>query len=450
MENQKHNKVSEWLEGLQRESWQLELIVSGFAIFLLLKLANILPDIFPNFNIHTDFPPLIRTIFISFFTAAIFATNALVINLIFHIFLRGFWIAALGLRSVQQETNFDKLNYSLHFTDKLKRLVPSLDRLIIRLDNLCSVVFAFAFLLVFMFLSFALWVFVLNTLGFLIQMLMEQLSAGFLKTALSWFFNLIAIVVSVTSIIYFLDTLSLGFFKKYQRIAKIYYPIYRLWGWITLAGIYRGIYYSLVSRFPKNMVRLFLFVFLFLIVLFPFSRITFYKYFPDYNSGAKSIAHNCYDNLRGDDVKIWTTSIASDVVDKEYLPLFIRYDVKDNEVLDSICTNYTPTKGSIFVSGIQKGGFRDPVYKEEDPDKLLDCLVQLYNVYINDSLYTDMDFYFYTHPNDNEKGLRTMIYTGNLAAGKNTIRVKRQSLNKEKKLYEKGMSTIPFWLESRE
>ncbi len=450
MENQKHNKVSEWLEGLQRESWQLELIVSGFTIFLLLQLVNILPGMFLDFNINTDFIPLIRTIFYSFFTATLFATKTLIVNLVFHIFLRGFWIAALGLRSVQQETDFDKLNYSPYFTDKLKRLVPSLDKLIIRLDNLCSVVFAFAFLLVFMFLSFALWVFVLNILGFFIQMLMEQLSSGFFQTVLSWVFNLIAIVVSATSIIYFLDTLSLGFFKKYEKIARIYYPIYRFWGWITLAGIYRGIYYSLVSRFPKNIIRLLLFVFLFMIVLSQFSRITFYKYYPDYISGAKNIAHNCYDNLRGNEAKIWTASITSDVVDSDYLPLFIRYDVKSNEVLDSICTDYNPTKSSIFVSGIQKGGFRDPVYKEEDPDKLLDCLIRLYNVYVNDSLQTDLDFYFYTHPNDDEKGLRTMIYTGDLPTGKNTIGVKRQSLDKEKKLYERGVSTIPFWLQSRE
>jgi len=408
MEKQKHDKVTEWLEDLQRESWQLELIVSAFSIFLLLQLINVLPGVFPDFNRHTDFSPYIHSILLIFLAAGMYASLALVVNLILHIFLRGFWIAAIGLRSVQQETDFEKLNYSPYFTNKLKRLVPSLDKLIMRLDNLASVVFAFAFLLVFMFLSFALWVLVINTLGFGIERLIGYVDSTLFHKVFQTLYSLLAIIIFISSIVYLLDTLSLGFFKKYQKISKIYYPIYRLIGWITLAGIYRSIYYSLVNRFPNNAVRLFLFGFLFLIVLFPFQRITFYKYFPDHVSDAKWMQYRSYDNLRKEEASIGGASITSDIISGEYLPLFIRYSV------------------------------------------LLDCLSQLYNVYVNDSLYTDLDFYFYTHPNDGEKGLRTMIYTGNLPIGKNVIHIKRQSLNKEKKLDEKSYTEIPFWLESRE
>jgi len=450
MEKQKQNKISEWLEKLQQESWQLELIVSGFTIFLLLQLIDVLPGVFPDFNRHTAFSPYIHSILLIFLAAATYASLALLVNLILHIFLRGFWIAAIGLRSVQPETDFEKLNYSPYFTDKLKRLVPSLDKLIIRLDNFASVVFAFAFLLVFMFLSFALWVLVVNTISFGVEKLLGS-PDGTLSSKVFWgIYGFLEIVVFIGSIVYFLDTLSLGIFKKNQKFSKIYYPIYRLIGWITLAGIYRSIYYSLVSRFPNNAVRLLLFLFLFLIVLFPFQRVTFYKYFPDYVSDAKWMSHHKYDNLRKEESSIVGASIASDIISSEYAPLFIRYSVKHNEVLDSLCTDYTPTKNSIFVSGIQNRGFRDPFYAEEDADKLLDCLSRLYNVYVNDSLQTDLDFYFYTHPNDGEKGLRTMIYTGNLPVGKNLIHIKRQSLNKKKKLYEKPYTQIPFWLESRE
>ena len=450
MENQERNKITEWLEGLQRESWQLELVVSAFTIFLLLQLINVLPDVFPEFNRHTDFSPYIHSILLIFLAAAMYASVALVVNLILHIFLRGFWIAAIGLRSVQRETDFDELNYSPYFTDKLKRLVPSLDKLIIRLDNLASVVFAFAFLLVFMFLSFALWVLVVNTLSFGIEKLLGNPQDGFFNKVFWNVYGFIAIVVFVSSVIYLLDTLSLGVFKKNQLISKIYYPIYRLLGWITFAGIYRSIYYSLVNRFPNNAVRLLLLGFLFLIVLFPFHRITFYKYFPDYTSDAKWMSHYEYDNLREEGTSIGRASIVSDVVSSEYLSLFIRYSVKHNEVLDSLCTDYTPTKNNIFVSGIQGGGFRDPFYAEEDADKLLNCLSRLYNVYVNDSLQIDLDFYFYTHPNNGEKGLRAMIYTGDFPAGKNVIRIKRQSLNRKKELYEVKLTEIPFWLESRE
>lgn len=449
MEEQKHNKVNQWLEGLQRESWQLELIVSAFTIFLLLQLAKVLPDVFPEFNLHTNFSYQAHTTIINFLAAGFFTTFALLINLILHIFFRGFWIAAIGLRSVQRETDFEKLNYSPYFTDKLKRLVPSLEQLIIRLDNLASVVFAFAYLLLFMFMSFALWALFYNTLALIIEALLELLNGGTLAIILWWMYGILMTLIFLVSVVYFLDTLSLGFFKKYQKISKIYYPVYRFLGWITLAGIYRSIYHSLVSRFPKNIVRLLLFLFLFVIALSPFHRITFYKYFPDHTSNAKMIWYSAYDNLRGENKKIGEASITSDIVNTEYLPLFIRYNVKDNEVLDSLCTDYTPTKSSIFVTGIKRG-LNDPYYAEEDADKLLDCLSQLYNVYVNDSLCIDLDVYFYSYPDHKTRGLRTMIYTGNLPVGKNTIRITKQQLNKKKKMYESDLAKIPFWLESRQ
>lgn len=42
--NTPNSKLSEWLENLQRESWNLELIISGFSIFLLFKSTDILSD----------------------------------------------------------------------------------------------------------------------------------------------------------------------------------------------------------------------------------------------------------------------------------------------------------------------------------------------------------------------------------------------------------------------
>ena len=182
--------------------------------------------------------------------------------------------------------------------------------------------------------------------------------------------------------------------------------------------------------------------------MMPFNRISFYKYFPDLNSDSKSIVSNRYDDLRKDDDKIWSATIPSEVISTSYFPLFIRYSVKHNEVLDSLCTDYAPTKQSIWVTGVfNNGGLNDPYYPEEDSEKLLDCLSRLYTVQINDSTYQDLDFYFYNQGFRKEKGLRTMIYTGDLPKGKNTITLNRYQLNKENKLEEKRFAQFPFWLE---
>ena len=447
MKNEKDQKIQTWLESLQRESWQLELLISGFTIFLLVQFVGILPDVFPAFNTHTNFSQPIHNAITSFLGVTLFATFALIVNLILHVFLRGFWIAAIGLRSVQKTVDYEQLNYSTYFTKKLEKKVASLDKLIIRLDTFASVVFAFAFLVVFMLASFALWVLLVSVIRLIFEIIFNYFDGEWAVFFLEYLRSFVFALVYLTGVIYLIDTLSLGFFKKYNWLSKLYYPIYKFLGWITLSTIYRSIYYSLISRFPKTKIRLLLIVFIFLLVMIPLNRLTFYKYFPDSVHSSTEMNSNHYDDTREEEERIWSASIPSEIMDSDYVPLFIRYNVDHNETLDSLCTTYTPTKTSIFVTGFHSGGIRDPYYPEEDPDKLLACLSQLYTVAINDSIYTNLDFYFYDHPNFEEKGLRTMIDIEHLARGKNVIQIKHQDLDKEKQLVEKKLAIIPFWLE---
>ena len=62
------SKLSKWLETLQQESWQLELVISGFAIFLVGSLDEALDDFgnrmvvatsgFTNLFYHNSFSTL--------------------------------------------------------------------------------------------------------------------------------------------------------------------------------------------------------------------------------------------------------------------------------------------------------------------------------------------------------------------------------------------------------
>ena len=54
----------------------------------------------------------------------------------------------------------------------------------------------------------------------------------------------------------FIDFVTLGFFKRFKWISKIYWPIYRLVGVLTLARFYRPIYYILVSNISRWKIAL--------------------------------------------------------------------------------------------------------------------------------------------------------------------------------------------------
>jgi len=86
--SQRKSFFKEWLEKLQQESWQLELIISGVAILGLREAINYLDAYLINYDINDG-----TTAFLVLFLATLWggATISL-INLIVHVLTRSLWI----------------------------------------------------------------------------------------------------------------------------------------------------------------------------------------------------------------------------------------------------------------------------------------------------------------------------------------------------------------------
>ena len=447
-ENKPHQE--DWLEYLQRESWHLELLVSGFSIFLLVEAYDALVNGFRYINLNLALAPNLDGMLRSFLGISILAAWVLTINLVVHVFIRGFWIGAIGLRSVQEKIDIEKLGYSDFFTEKLKERVPSLDTMLHRLDILASVIFSFTFLIVFMFMSLFLFMTSLSLFLYLLQVgsktvVGESVFGQILKIAGIGF----AFVYFFMGVITAIDTLSLGFFKKYKRLSKLYFPIYKFMGVITMAGIYRSIYYSLISRFSKNKIRIALCVYIVLFFFFPFTKFDQYIFYPD-NGGDYKLYRNEYDDLRNDNSFIQTASIPTQIVKGDFLPLFIRYNVKDNKVLRKYCTEFDPKKKDGYNSGLYIGtdGIRlnEAYIREDAPEKALECLSTFYTVQVDSTVFSP-EFYFYIHPNYEQRGVATMLAIDSLSKGKHDIFIKRKKLNKDEEIIDVDYTKIVFWKE---
>lgn len=443
------NIISNWLDKLQRESWNLELLISGFSIFLLLQGGELLLKQMQFMQLHYA-ETLMSTMAVLLFGVAYLASKILTINLIVHVILRGIWIGTIGLRSVQEKINFEELNYTPFFTEKLKKKVPNLDQLLVRLDTICSVVFAFTFLIVFMFFSmFLFFAFVATlflALGFLSDFMGETA-----QDIAKIFFLAFFLFIMFTGLLYMIDTLSLGILKKVKWLQRFYYPIYVFYGYITFAGIYRSMYYTLISRFPRKWIRAILIPYLILFALLPFHKVDHYQFYPD-NSTEQELFAGQYDDQRDEETSIREASIPSMIIDRTYFPLFIRYEVEYNASIRLLCTDYEPSKSEGFISGIKidREGFRfgDPDVEEKDPAKLLACLGRAYSIYLNDSLYTNTDFYFHRKVGNEEYGVQTMIETTGLAKGKHLLKINRKEVDEETlETTEVAYTQIPFWLE---
>ncbi|MCC6689646.1 MAG: hypothetical protein IT268_11415 [Saprospiraceae bacterium] len=93
LEKETRNLFSNWLEKLQQESWQLELVISGIALYLIAGAKTYLDDFAVYVSMHEgifDFPVLeyLHTLLQGGWVI-------FMINFIVHILGRGFWIGVI-------------------------------------------------------------------------------------------------------------------------------------------------------------------------------------------------------------------------------------------------------------------------------------------------------------------------------------------------------------------
>ena len=442
------NKLKKWLNKLQRESWQLELLISGFAIFLMLGALQALREMKRGLVVAKygmdEWGELLDIGYVILVGACFF----ILINLVVHVLLRGLWISTIGLRYVSGDIDYASLRFADKFDRFLQKRIGSFDRYILKLENVCSIVFAFTFLLVFMLVGvgtfFAVMVVFFDLLEGLLESILPEAAAKTIGLTL-------VIIWLLFGLLYFVDFLTLGFVKRVKWLSKIYYPFYRFFGFITLAGIYRPIYYNLVDNKFGRRVGLLLVPYLVGVVFFLSAEVTSFAWFPD-EIGDMGITHHDYDDQRRENTLITSGSLPSRYVSNGFLELFIAYQPKkDDPVLEHLCPTFKPPKERGFGSDIVVVGPGDfPKKREGVRDTSMLCLSQLYEVQVDDSLFAKPAFKFYYHTNFKEPGLFTVLDVDYLPRGEHAVKVSKWNKHRvEKKdtLMMESFFQIPFWKE---
>ena len=421
-EEKNKQDLSKWLDNIQMESWQLELILSGFVIFLLL--AGLEPYHSLNDEIvslgRQDFALTILELPYHIFRAAYYS---LIIAIVLHVFLRGLWISTIGLRSVSGEIEWEKLKLSDKFDDFLKKKVPSFDGYVLRLDRLCSVSFAYMFLLVFS---------ILSTGSFLLVAIAIQIS---LRSVLGYeLFNddngfgvddIVLLLYFVLGFIYMLDFITFGWFKRFKTWGKVYYPIYRFYGFITFANFYRPLYYNLIDNKLGRKLALSIVPLGFVLITVMSLRFTGDAYMSSSYSSDHWYLYSYYEDNASGEVNKERCSIQSKVIGDNYIQLFAPYIPDDHdESIEHFCPDVEPGYFTGFKTrgAFSAGDIRNP---ESDTEELLDCMRQLWRVAIDDSIQTNVNFKFYYHSQREQYGMLTMIPIHVLDHSEHYIRVDR-------------------------
>ena len=434
------NKFKELLDKLQQESWQLELLISGFAIFGLLAAID------PIGNKLNEHLALETPYITNLLRVGIMCCYVLIINLILHVVLRGLWIGAIGLRYVSNEIDYDELKYNKRFTNYLKKKVGSFDGYIATLENYCSILFAVAFLSLFYIIAFfnVMLVIVFGGKLFVESGIIPKIWGALIYGLLVIFYLLMALVV-------FIDFITQGFLKKKEWSSFLYMPLYKFFNIITLSFLYRPLVYNFLdNKFGRRILRLLLpiYIFIFYISTSDNIRSNFLNE-QSYSSNFYSANKN-YLNLLEKNEYVKGAAIDNKIISKPYFKLFIPLKEKLEDKFIALNKDLKPKE--------DKRGFKNSainirlkpinwkkVLRERDSISTLffKAINKMYVVKIDTTIYTTD---FIGTKIKKQLGFETILPLKNITEGKHTLTLSNYVFNeKTKETSLNKVLDIPFW-----
>jgi len=418
---------------LQEESWQLELLISGFAIF---GLFTAFPTITESVNEAKNTQQIYK--FVISLVAQI-SCAILIFNLLLHILLRGLWIGALGLRYVSGDIDYDVLRYSPKFTNYLKKNVGSFDKYIATLENYCSIIFAISFLLIFYVLAIT---FTILAIGLLANYVINNddlpvwLAQGVGITA--------TVFILIGMFLSFIDFVTQGFLKKKKWLSKIYFPVYWIFSFITLSFLYRPLVYNFLDNKFGRRLSFTLVPIYFLILMMTSLRYNYSNYLNENTSSNDFISNNSnYEDLLNDKF-IDGVAIQSKVITGGYVKVFIAFQGNIENRIFKLNPSLEPEHDKRGL--ITDITFSNQIVSQHKRDSLrrvyLNTFEDIYSVKI-DTVEQKAGFVISKSAKGN-LGFETYLSTKTLTDGKHLLKVERKNIH-EGDSSNINVANIPFW-----
>lgn len=437
---QEDSRNKKWLEEISEQSWNPELIISGFAIYATFSLPKIIQDVYntyaTNYQINDSIgndmmPSLISTVLIS-------ASQILSFAFIIHFILRGFWVGFLGVMSVYPKgIDFSRVTiYGDYGKEQLKAKMQNLDVLADKLDKAASIVFALAIMIILQLVGISLMYFLVALLYNIIQIVLGKALYEKYEVPIYLFLFILIMIPTIGVVI-----LGQKRFKNHPKYGKWHYEWARSFQKIVLPIFGDHIqsllltFNSTVSQKKISIINALLgvcFMFMFSYNLFSLRGLSILNLHHFYTAYTREtyLSNNYYEDQRPKNLPRIVT-IQSDVITTPYIRLFIAYHKKQDDFLDSLCIKEKPKK------------IKDKYLNRVAQDQYnLQCLESAYQIQLNDSTFTKNEFMFYEF-DDNEKGIVMHIPSKICKKGRNQLKIiANKKYKPDTRPYE---ALITFW-----
>ena len=429
------------LRELTTQSWNLELAISGVAMFAILQVPDLLESAFSyiryNYMTHTEGAAVMLP---SMVYSLIRATcHVLFAAFLANFVMRAFWVGLVGLLAVfPSGIYYDRIPFSTPYAQqRLADEFGPLDRYILWLDKRCNIVFALAFQFVFLLVVVA----ILYLLGLLVYLVVQPN-----VTPTVWFG--VKIALGSLMALFFLASMVLSQKKIKQTPGGIQlnYRFTKV-GRLMMLGMYKHSSYVTNTFYTnirpgKLIQRAAIFIVIFFGVFFleyanDISRIngrmSLFNSRHLYSARVDSlyIEPTAYDNQRPEGAFVSTASIQSDVIREPYLRLFIAYP----KALDTKLKQVAPEPVWSDTLSRQARRQQYAIWSKQQINKLI-------RITVNDSTCAQADLLFTKAGIQEQSGWQTVVVPGNLKLGQNRLRVALQDPRKKE---AEDLVTIPFW-----
>ena len=437
-QSQEGNKSKKWLEEISEQSWNPELIVSGFAIYATLSLPAIIQDFYNSYISQYQIDDGFGNELMPMLISAVLITISQILSLAFiiHFILRAFWVGYLGVISVfPKGIDFDKITtYGEYGKNKLRERMQNLDVLALKLEKASSVIFGVAIVVALQFIGVCFLYFVFAILYNIFQNI-------FGRDIFQKYELIILLVIFSIIVLTAIFTLILTFLKNHPKYGKWHYH------WIAtfqkavlpiFGDHIQSLFLTFNSSISQKRLTLFGILTACLFTVLMISNQLYLKgtslpyihqYYASYDRET-SLSRSYYEDQRSKNIPRVAT-IQSDVISTHYIRLFIAYPKKNDIFLDSLCGN------------IKKTDIKDEyLSKLHESQEKLKCLESAYKIHLNDSLFAKNEFMFYEFENT-EKGVMMYIPSQLCKKGKNQLKITAKKIYKpERRPYE---ALITFW-----
>lgn len=472
------NTLKKWLDKLQEESWNLELIISGFSIFGLFKAKEFLDTQSLIFEANDIVADSLMAWFQLFFWMIYASVLISIIFLLVHVFIRGLWIGAIGIRYVSGDIDYSKLNYNTSITNYLKKKLGSFDNYILRLEKAASLIFGYTFLLILILSSVFLYLLFIWIVSNILSRLFGNTSFSWIS---GWLFPMLALLLAIIIIV---DFFTGGALKKINNkwFVKTYIFFTKAVSLITLSFLWKPLYFNLVDRKKTKWLIYFIIPIFALLLTGTTIKYSAYSIFPenfesDVNNKFNSIAFKerarvsfqtmFYDNLRKQNEVIQVMSLPNHKMETKTIELFVKLSNNDEKniiKIDSTINNIA-TKG-FNSSLLKKSPYEEDLLSRrktvspknnayynteqklfrENLKKILISAKKIYAIKINGELINNdsIDIMFHQHNNKKEEGFILIFNAENIEEGINLLTLEKLYYDKKEKIKSTQDFSIPF------